>query len=333
MASEFYTADTDLTTEPPALPRPPSVLQPARRTRPSAAPTFARPSCRQRSKEPYLTLIRRLTKRKLMQFPPPHTRYTATSRLWDIYICILKRRTPISKGAPRRQTLREGQSAPRRPAPRGSGPQKPAPRREGARMAASEIVLRAERPPALPHGPLRSQPGAVPALPPPRTSAPQRLSPPGLSLHPTKNYKPQGLKTKKPGFQEWSPFLICFVLKKGRGGSEATWWAAPAAGVWTARPRHPSESCGSGFKQPVQARQCSLLNKESTSAHSSKQGHSRFAHAQKARREMSHPTADTARLRKEKTRHRGHAHLAHAYTIAHTDSQSDFRIGLRILQA
>lgn len=82
------------------------------------------------------------------------------------------------------------------------------------------------------------------------------LSLPQVSLS-TLNYKPQGLKTKNPpGFQEQSLFLMCFVLKKGGGGSETT--CSPGS-------RAPAPS-GAGSKQPVQARQCSRLNKESTSA-------------------------------------------------------------------
>lgn len=70
--------------------------------------------------------------------------------------------------------------------------------------------------------------------------------------------------TPRPGFQEQSvPRVVC--LSKGRGGSERTCSRGSRAPA-------PSRA---GSTQPVQGRQCSRLNKESTSAHSSRKGHSR----------------------------------------------------------
>lgn len=90
---------------------------------------------------------------------------------------------------------------------------------------------------------------------------------PGLSFHP--ELQTPGVQDKKtPGFQEQSLFLMCLVLKKGGDGSETT---------CSTGSRAPAPS-GAGSKQPVQARQCSRLNKESTSAHSSRKGHSRELH-------------------------------------------------------
>lgn len=127
---------------------------------------------------------------------------------------------------------------------------------------------------------------------------------------------PRGSRQKNLDSRSDSQFLICFILKKREGVAvrqpDGTLWQ-PAAE--SARPRRPSGSRGSALQQPVQAPRGSRLSTESTS-NSSQMGHSRFAHAQEARTEMSHPQAETLHGYGGDDQAQGHAHLAHADTGA-----------------
>lgn len=129
--------------------------------------------------------------------------------------------TPLSDPAKRRVPLGRCRAHPgTRP------PAAQAPRRlphaaehacEGAWMADSGIAFLRERSPAIPHGLVSFQPGAVPALSLTCISAPWHLPPPQVSLSTLPRItNPRGSRQKTwiPGVKS-VPHLFC--LKKGRG--------------------------------------------------------------------------------------------------------------------